>query len=138
MKHPKKIFKPISIKVNHNNQYRVVFCTFRNLPIFKGQIAEDVKKWIYEIIEEYGGKIIDWGIEPHLVRMIIRTNPAYEIHQLIKTIKTITAEKIREVSKVEIPTLENHSPWTNAYYVRSLGFSDENEERSFIEDQKKK
>lgn len=72
---------------------------------------------------------------PDHVHMLVKIDPQFGIHKLVKRIKGRSSRVLRE----EFPWLKSRIPtlWTNSYFVATTGGAPFHAVKKYIEDQKK-
>lgn len=92
-----------------------------NLPIKgdPGPVDERLKQIIQEVCKEAGSEILKLETMPDHVHLLVDCDPQYGINKLVRLIKGRTSRYLR----AEFPSLKRRlpSPWTNSYFVATVG-----------------
>lgn len=115
-------------------KYHVVFCTKYRRKVLTGDVEARLKELIIEKSDELGISLIEMGIMPDHVHLLIEVDPQLGVHKAVKRIKGFTSHTLRAEFKhltTKIPTL-----WTNSYFVSSVGGAPLDAVKQYVENQK--
>ena len=120
--------------VIYSCKYHVVFCPKYRRPVLVDGVDDRLKKLIKETCNQLNVEIIEMGIMPDHVHLLLEVDPQYGIHKAVKRIKGYSSRVLRQEFswlKSRIPTL-----WTNSYFVSTVGGAPLSVIKQYIEDQK--
>lgn len=82
-------------------------------------LDERLKTIILETIEQWGQEFIEMEVMPEHVHLLVRCDPQFGIHRLVKYIKRTSSRYLRQ----EYPQLKHRLPilWTNSYLCATVG-----------------
>lgn len=100
--------------------YHVVWCPKYRRPVIETPgVAERFLEVTEDVCKERGAEIIEAETMPDHVHLLIRVDPQFGIHRLVKQIKGRSSRLLR----AEFPSLKSRLPtlWTNSYFVATVG-----------------
>ncbi len=120
--------------VVYSCKYHVVFCPKYCKPVLVDGVDERLTGIALEVADEMGFDIIEMGVMPDHVHMLISVDPQFGIHRAVKRIKGRTSHDLR----AEFPWLKSRIPtlWTNSYFVSTVVGAPLAIVRQYIENQK--
>lgn len=132
----------MSRKVKSNNnivydcKYHVVFCPKYRKRVLIDDVEIRVKELFLEKSIELGSKIVEMEIMPDHVHLLIKCDPQFGIHKVVKHLKGYTSRILRE----EYRHLKSRLPsmWTNSYFVATVGSVSLDVVKQYIENQKER
>lgn len=77
-------------------QYHIVWCTKYRKKVLTGEIEEALKVMLQEICEMHSARILAMETMPDHVHMLVDSPPKLLLPDFIKTLKGISARRIRE------------------------------------------
>ena len=110
-------------KSNRNVFYRchshVVWCPKYRRNVLVGPIERRLKEIIGQVGQQCQAEGAELEIMPDHVHLLVRVDPQFGIHRLMKLIKGRSSRWLRR----EFPTLKRKLPrlWTNSYVVGTTG-----------------
>lgn len=95
-----------------------------------------LKEIIVVICKEASVDIIEMGIMPDHVHLLLEVDPQFGIHRAVKAMKGKTSRILRQ----EFPWLKSRIPtlWTNSYFCSTVGGAPLSVIKQYIENQKLK
>jgi len=132
---PNKKYKTTHSLV-YSCQYHVIFCPKYRRSVLTQGIDIRLKELIVEKQEEYGYTLMEMGIMPDHVHLLLDANPQIGIVSIIAKIKGYTAHTLRK----EFPALKKKLPclWTRSKFVSTVGAVSLDIVKQYIIDQKGK
>lgn len=118
----------------YNVKYHLVWCPKYRRKILVGEIAERLKKLLYEKAQYLGIEIEAIEIMPDHVHLFITGYPTEAIQHIVNQLKGYTSHVLRSEFKeltTRLPTL-----WSRSYYVGTVGHVSDTTVRKYIESQK--
>ncbi|MCI0184620.1 IS200/IS605 family transposase [Sulfoacidibacillus ferrooxidans] len=123
---------------NHNVtfdcKYHVVFCPKYRRKVLVEPIDERLKALLSEKATYIQAEIVEMEIMPDHVHLLIKCDPQYGIHKVVKQLKGYTSKVLRD----EFKSLKSRLPslWTNSYFVATVGTVQLDVIKKYIEEQK--
>ncbi len=123
---------------NHNITfdctYHVVFCPKYRRKVLVDPMDERLKVLLSEKATDIQAKIVEMEIMPDHVSLLIKCDPQYGIHKVVKQLKGYTSKVLRD----EFKSLKSRLPtlWTNSYFVTTVGTVQLDVIKKYIEEQK--
>ena len=123
---------------NHNVtfdcKYHVVFCPKYRRKVLLEPIESRLKELFLKKAKEIQTEIVEMEIMPDHVHLLIKCDPQYGIHKVVKHLKGYTSRILRD----EFKTLKSRLPslWTNSYFVATVGTVQLDVIKKYIEEQK--
>ena len=128
----------VEVRSNNNVIYRcayhVVWCPKYRRPVITNDVADRLKQIIREVAAERECKIIELENMPDHVHLLVKCDPQYGIHRLVKQIKGRSSRVLRQ----EFPSLKSRLPtlWTNSYFVATVGGATLEVVKQYVENQR--
>ena len=116
-------------------KYHVVFCPKYRRKVLNNGVDERLKELINNICQELHVDLIEMEVMPDHVHLLLKVDPQFGIHKVVKRIKGISSRILREEFswlKSRLPTL-----WTNSYFVSTVGGAPISIIKQYIESQKR-
>ncbi|WP_127490446.1 IS200/IS605 family transposase [Paenibacillus ehimensis] len=129
-----------SVESNHNIvfdcKYHVVFCPKYRKKVLKEPVDIRLKELFLEKAIELRAEIVEMEIMPDHVHLLIKCDPQFGIHRVVKHLKGYTSRVLR----MEFRHLTSRLPslWTNAYFVATVGTVQLDVIKKYIESQKER
>jgi len=129
-----------SVESNHNIvfdcKYHVVFCPKYRKEILKEPVDFRLKELFLEKAVELRAEIVEMEIMPDHVHLLIKCDPQFGIHRVVKHLKGYTSRVLR----MEFRHLKSRLPslWTNSYFVATVGTVQLDVIKKYIESQKER
>ncbi|GAC44076.1 IS200/IS605 family transposase, partial [Paenibacillus popilliae] len=100
-------------------KYHVVFCPKYRRRVLVPPIDNRLKELLQIKAKELQSEILEVEIMPDHVHLLIKCDPQFGIHRIVKHLKGFTSRVLR----CEYPKLTTRLPslWTNAYFVATVG-----------------
>lgn len=133
---PKSKNERVPHTVDHNCQYVVIICTFQHMELLRGEITETIHQELHKAATSWG-ELLAVEIRSASVKMTLLVDPSYDIHRIVRSLKSASANVVRSQYAEELRTLRTHALWKSDYYVRTVGVSDPDNENAFIESSRK-
>lgn len=120
--------------VTFDCKYHVVFCPKYRRKVLVEPIDARLKALLSEKATDISAEIIEMEIMPAHVHLLIKCDPQYGIHKVVKQLKGYTSKVLRD----EFKSLKSRLPslWTNAYFVATVGTVQLDVIKKYIEEQK--
>lgn len=117
-------------------KYHVVFCPKYRRKVFVSPIDERLKELFLLKAKELQSEIVNMEIMPDHVHLLIRCDPQFGIHKVVKHLKGYTSRILRQ----EFKKLTSRLPslWTNSYFVATVGSVSLETVKRYIEEQKER
>ena len=114
--------------------YQVVWCSKYRRPVVEGEVDARLRQILGEVCAEHDATIIEFGIQPDQVHLLVSVDPQYGIHRLVKQIKAHSSRLLR----AEFPHLRSRIPtlWTNSYFVATIGGADQEAVQQYVQNQR--
>ena len=111
-----------------------MWCSKYRRKVLGGANEQRLKEIIVQVCNERDAVLVEMGVMPDHVHLLVDVNPQYGIHRLIKQIKGRSSRLLRE----EFPELKRRLPslWTNSYFVTTTGGASIDVVKKYIEEQK--
>ncbi|WP_373419763.1 IS200/IS605 family transposase [Brevibacillus reuszeri] len=129
-----------SVETNHNIvfdcKYHVVFCPKYRKKVLTEPVDIRLKELFLEKAMELRAEIVEMEIMPDHVHLLIKCDPQFGIHRVVKHLKGYTSR----VMRMEFRHLKSRLPslWTNAYFVATVGTVQLDVIKKYIESQKER
>ena len=133
IKQPSKQYKSTHSLV-FSCQYHVIFCPKYRRRVLTNDIDTRLKELILEKQQEYQYTVLDMGIMPDHVHLLLDVNPQVGVVKIVGKIKGYTAHVLRK----EFPVLKSRLPslWTRGKFISSVGAVTLEAVKKYIESQK--
>lgn len=120
----------------YNVKYHIVWCPKYRKQILVGEIAECLRKLLYERSTQIGIDIEAIEIMPDHVHIFVTGYPTEAIQHIVNQLKGYTSR----IMRLEFSELRKILPclWSRSYYVGTIGYVSESAIRRYIEGQKGK
>jgi len=111
------------VESNHNVvfdcTYHVVFCPKYRKKVLKEPVDIRLKELFLEKAVELRAEVVEMEIMPDHVHLLIKCDPQFGIHRVVKHLKGHTSRVLR----MEFRHLKSRLPslWTNSYFVATVG-----------------
>jgi putative transposase len=111
------------ISSNHNItfdcKYHVVFCPKYRKKVLVEPVDSRLKELFTQKATDLQAEIVEMEIMPDHVHLLIKCDPQFGIHKIVKHLKGYTSRILRE----EFRHLKSRLPslWTNSYFVATVG-----------------
>lgn len=117
-------------------KYHVVFCPKYRKKVLRGDIGVRLKQLFALKSDELQCDIVEMEIMPDHVHILVKCDPQFGIHKVVKHLKGYTSRVLRQ----EFPYLTSSMPslWTNSYFVATVGSVSLDVVKQYIEVQKKR
>jgi putative transposase len=112
--------------------YHLIWSTKNREPFINEIIENTLHQYIAEIIHAKGGSLIQIGIMPDQLHILLRTGPAIPLSDLVKDIKVNSTQWIKNTGKVY-----QHFSWQEGFEIFSFSKSYIDAVQSYILNQKK-
>ncbi|WP_374706065.1 IS200/IS605 family transposase [Brevibacillus reuszeri] len=129
-----------SVETNHNIvfdcKYHVVFCPKYRKKVLTEPVDIRLKELFLEKAKELRAEIVEMEIMSDHVHLLIKCDPQFGIHRVVKHLKGYTSRVLR----MEFRHLKSRLPslWTNAYFVATVGTVQLDVIKKYIESQKER
>ncbi|MGG4451499.1 IS200/IS605 family transposase [Brevibacillus porteri] len=129
-----------SVESNHNVvfdcTYHVVFCPKYRKKVLKEPVDIRLKELFLEKAVELRAEVVEMEIMPDHVHLLIKCDPQFGIHRVVKHLKGYTSRVLR----MEFRHLKSRLPslWTNSYFVATVGTVQLDVIQKYIESQKER
>lgn len=128
------------VESNHNITfdctYHVVFCPKYRRKVLLPPIDLRLKELFQLKAKELQAEIVEMEIMPDHVHLLIKCDPQFGIHRIVKHLKGFTSRILR--SEYRQLTSRLPSLWTNAYFVATVGRVSPETVKQYIETQKER
>jgi putative transposase len=117
-------------------KYHVVFCPKYRKKVLVDPVDSKLKILFLQKATELHCEIVEMEIMSDHVHLLIKCDPQFGIHKVIKHLKGYTSRILRE----EFRHLKSRLPslWTNSYFVASVGTVQLDVIKKYIENQKER
>lgn len=117
-------------------KYHVVFCPKYRRKVLVDEVEIRIKELFFEKGKELNTEIVEMEIMPDHVHLLIKCDPQFGIHRVIKHLKGYTSRILRQ----EFRHLKSRLPsmWTNSYFVATVGSVSLEIVKQYIKNQKKR
>lgn len=122
-------------QVVSSGRYQIVWCPKYGRPVLTEKVALRLKQIVLAAVADKNVKIIELGIKPDRVSILVDVPPEIFTHQLVSFLKSSSSSILR----AEFPWLRSRLPslWSRAYYIHTIGTpADENAVKAFVASQK--
>ena len=125
-------------KSNHNVvyscKYHVVWCPKYRRSVLINGVDVRLKELIIETCKLLSVELIEMGVMPDHVHLLMEVDPQFGIHKAVKRIKGYSSKVLR----LEFPWLRSRLPtlWSNSYFVSTVGDVSLSAIKQYIENQK--
>ncbi|WP_420874346.1 IS200/IS605 family transposase [Paenibacillus dendritiformis] len=129
-----------SVESNHNIvfdcKYHVVFCPKYRKKVLIEPVDIRLQELFLEKAMELRAEIVEMEIMPDHVHLLIKCDPQFGIHRVVKHLKGYTSRVLR----VEFGHLKSRLPslWTNSYFVATVGTVQRDVIKRYIASQKER
>ncbi|WP_430394008.1 IS200/IS605 family transposase [Brevibacillus brevis] len=129
-----------SVESNHNVvfdcKYHVVFCPKYRKKVLIEPVDIRLKELFLEKAVELRAEVVEMEIMPDHVHLLIKCDPQFGIHRVVKHLKGYTSRVLR----TEFRHLKSRLPslWTNSYFVATVGTVQLDVIKNYIESQKER
>jgi len=106
-------------------QYHIVWCVKYRSRVLTDGVADDLRKFLIDLAEEYEFSIVAMEIMPDHVHMLINCKPQFFVSDMVKIIKGNTARKLFIMHPELKASLWGGHLWNPSYCVVTVS------ERSF-------
>lgn len=128
------------VESNHNIvfdcKYHVVFCPKYRKKVLVDRVESRLKELLSEKATELNAEIVEMEIMPDHVHLLVKCDPQFGIHRVVKHLKGYTSRILRSEFQhltSKLPTL-----WTNSYFVATVGNVQLDVIKKYIESQKER
>ena len=119
-----------------NVNYHIIFCVKHKQKILDGEVESFLKETILDIATEKDFTIKAMEIrENDHIDLFISAHPKHSIGQIVKWIKGISGIKLFKKFPDLRHSLWRGQLWSNTYYVETIGSTNEENIRKYIENQ---
>jgi len=120
--------------VTFDCKYHVVFCPKYRRKVLVEPVESRLKQLLIQKATEIQTEIVEMEIMPDHVHLLIKCDPQYGIHKVVKQLKGHTSRVLRD----EFRQLKSRLPslWTNSYFVATVGTVQLDVIKKYIEEQK--
>ena len=120
--------------VTFDCKYHVVFCPKYRRKVLVEPVESRLKQLLIQKATEIQTEIVEMEIMPDHVHLLIKCDPQYGIHKVVKQLKGHTSRVLRD----EFRQLKSRLPslWTNSYFVATVGTVQLDVIEKYIEEQK--
>ena len=116
--------------------YHIIFCVKYRYKVLDGAIADFFKKIILDIAKDKDFTIKTMEIkESDHIDLFISAHPKHSIGQIVKWIKGISGIKLFKKFPDLRHSLWRGQLWSNSYYVETIGSTNEENTKRYIENQ---
>ena len=115
-------------------KYHVVFCPKCRRPVLVDGVEGRFRQMAEQVAGELSFDIIEMEAMPGHVHMLLEVDPQLGIHKAVKRIKGRTSHDLR--AEFPWPRTRIPAPWTNSYFVSTVGGAPLAIARQYIENQK--
>ena len=117
-------------------KYHVVFCPKYRRKVLVSPIDERLKQLLREKAKELNAELVDMEVMPDHVHLLVKCDPQFGIHKVVKHLKGYTSRILR----LEFKQLTSRLPslWTNSYFVATVGSVSLETVKRYIEEQKER
>lgn len=117
-------------------KYHAVFCPKYRKKVLKEPVDIRLKELFLEKAVELRAEIVEMEIMPDHVHLLIKCDPQFGIHRVVKHLKGYTSRVLR----MEFRHLKSRLPslWTNSYFVATVGTVQLDVIKKYIESQKER
>ncbi|KMZ43565.1 transposase [Bacillus sp. FJAT-27238] len=125
---------------NHNVvfdcKYHVVFCPKYRKKVLIEPVDIRLKELFLEKAVELRAEVVEMEIMPDHVHLLIKCDPQFGIHRVVKHLKGYTSRVLR----MEFRHLKSRLPslWTNSYFVATVGTVQLDVIKNYMESQKER
>ncbi|WP_193748011.1 MULTISPECIES: IS200/IS605 family transposase [Bacillales] len=129
-----------SVESNHNVvfdcKYHVVFCPKYRKKVLIEPVDIRLKELFLEKAVELRAEVVEMEIMPDHVHLLIKCDPQFGIHRVVKHLKGYTSRVLR----MEFRHLKSRLPslWTNSYFVATVGTVQLDVIKNYMESQKER
>lgn len=126
------------VESNHNVtfdcKYHVVFCPKYRRKVLVEPVESRLKELLLEKSTDIHTEIVEMEIMSDHIHLLIKCDPQYGIHKVVKQLKGYTSRILRD----EFKHLKSRLPslWTNSYFVATVGTVQLDVIKKYIEEQK--
>jgi putative transposase len=105
--------------VVYSCRYHVVWCPKYRRAVLRDGIDTRLAALIREAVEAKDAELVEIGVQPDHVHLLLGVDPQFGVHRLVKHIKGTSSRVLRQ----EFPSLRSRLPslWTNSYFVATAG-----------------
>lgn len=120
--------------VVYSCKYHVVWCPKYRRKVLVGGVDQRLKEILRAVADERRAEIIEMEVMPDHVHLLVKVDPQFGIHRLVKQMKGRSSRILRQ----EFPCLRSRLPslWTNSYFVSTVGGAPLAVIKQYIENQK--
>lgn len=120
--------------VTFDCKYHVVFCPKYRRKVLVEPVDSRLKNLLVQKAAEIQTEIVEMEIMPDHVHLLIKCDPQYGIHKVVKQLKGYSSRVLRD----EFKYLKSRLPslWTNSYFVATVGTVQLDVIKKYIEEQK--
>ena len=117
----------------HRCTYHIVWYPNYRRNVITATVDEPLKKNIPEVYAERGATIVELETMPDHAHLPAECDPQYGNHRLVKQIKGQSSRLLR----AEFPQLKSRipTPWTNSYFVATIGDATLEVVKRYVENQ---
>lgn len=117
-----------------NINYHIIWCPKYRRKILVNGVDDRLKVILREIAEENGCHIDTMEVMSDHIHIFLRGNHIIPIHLIVKNLKGKSSRILRQ----EFPHLKKRLPclWTRSYYCETIGCTNEETIKKYIENQK--
>jgi len=114
--------------------YHFIWIPKRRRKVLTGQIAERLKKLLYEVVNTIDSQITALEIMPDHVHLFLSANPKLAPDQIMFRIKGYTSRILRQ--EFPNPLMRMPSMWTRSYFISTAGNVASSTIEKYIQQQK--
>lgn len=117
-----------------NINYHIIWCPKYRRKVLVDGVDTRLKEVLEHIAEESGCTIVTMEVMPDHIHIFLKGTPIIPIHLIVKNLKG----KSSRILRAEFPHLKRRLPclWTRSYYCETIGCTNEETIKKYIENQK--
>lgn len=117
--------------------YHIVWCPKYRNAVLGGQVEIELKKILAEVCGHYGWVLEEVEVMPDHVHLLVSAEPSTPPGEIAKTLKSISAVRLFSLfPKLKKQKFWGSGLWSPSTYYGSVGHSDEDKVRRYIQGQK--
>lgn len=112
--------------------YHFVFVTKRRRRVFRGKVADALKRVLKEVSARCGYRMKLAGVDGDHVHVFVSTPPSVDPSDIARRLKGASARRMRHIFPWLDVTIRGGSLWSPSYFVASVGAISEGAVRRYI------
>ena len=123
--------------VKHNLKVHIILVSKYRKPIFKNNLSDDIKQFIYDASKLYKYNIIEMETDIDHIHILLEYSPKHSISNIIKNLKQYSTYKMWKIHNLILSKhyWKQKILWSDGYFTCSIGEVSESIIKQYIKKQ---